>query len=127
MLVGAGLLKSLHPEAIIVNIAYYHLTPDWLSIAVGILLPAVEVVAGVALMMGMLVRGAALISAALSVMFFGVVSSAMARNLDVECSCFGDLLVTPRAGPATLTIDLMLLAISLYVLFAQPGKDLTDA
>ena len=77
-------------------------------------------------MTGLMVRGAALISSTLSVMFFAVVSLAMARNLDVECSCFGDLLVTPRAGPATLTIDLGLLAISLYVLFGHCEKDRTD-
>ena len=44
--------------------------------------------AGVALLAGLLRRGAALLAAAMTVMFLGAIAAALARGLDITCGCF---------------------------------------
>ena len=56
---------------------------------VGRLLPIVEVVIGVCLVVGLLTRWTALVSALLFVAFIIGISAAWARGLQIDCGCFG--------------------------------------
>ena len=56
---------------------------------VGHLLPVLEVVVGLCLVLGLLTRGAAVVSALLFVAFIVGIASAWARGLQIDCGCFG--------------------------------------
>ena len=87
--VVAGVLKFQDPASSVRAVRAYDLLPEGIVPVVGHLLPAVEVVIGVALLLGVLTRGAALVSAILLVAFIVGISSAWARGLHIECGCFG--------------------------------------
>ena len=63
---------------------------------VGYLLPALEVVIGLALVLGVMTRGAALISGLLFVAFIIGIASVWARGIEIDCGCFGGGGARPR-------------------------------
>jgi len=88
-----------------------------------LVLPAVEVVCGLALCANALVRGAAVVLNGMLLVFMAALGSAMARGLNVSCGCFG--------GPGetvtreTLIRDAVILAlgfIALWGAFAERRK-----
>jgi uncharacterized membrane protein YphA (DoxX/SURF4 family) len=127
VLLAAGGLKGLDPHASVISVGAYHLLPARLVVILGVVLPAIEVFAGAALLMGFLVRGASLVAAGLGAVFAFGVTTAMVRGLDLDCGCFGSLSITPRAGLGTLSFDagIIGLAILSYYSFrpraAEPG------
>src|SRR3712207_9366258 len=67
----------------------YQLLPEALVGPVAFGLPVVEIVVGLALLVGVSVRAAALASAALMAVFLAAVGQAWARGLQIDCGCFG--------------------------------------
>ena len=67
----------------------YRLLPDAMVRAVAIGLPALELVLGFLLILGLGVRWTAIASAVLLVVLIGGVASAWARGLQIDCGCFG--------------------------------------
>ena len=85
----AGALKLPDPAASVRAVRAYDLLPEAIVPTVGHLLPVLEVVIGVCLVLGLLTRAAALISALLFLAFIVGIASAWARGLQIECGCFG--------------------------------------
>jgi putative oxidoreductase len=97
LFVIAGALKLGDPAAFAQQIANYQLMPA-LAPYLAIVLPAVEIVGGLALAAGPARwrQAGALVLAALSAMFTVAVAAAAARGLDISCGCFGQ-----GSGPVT--------------------------
>lgn len=96
----------------------YDLLPGELVEPVGYLLPVLEVVVGAALVVGVLTRGAAVISALLFVAFIVGIASAWARGLEIDCGCFGGGGYDPDASskyPWEIARDAALLLASLFL------------
>ncbi|SDG97747.1 MauE/DoxX family redox-associated membrane protein [Klenkia brasiliensis] len=89
VLVVAGALKFPDPAAAVRAVRAYQLLPEPLVAPVAFGLPAVEVVVGLALLAGVLVRAAAVATAVLMVVFLVGIVSAWARGLQIDCGCFG--------------------------------------
>ncbi|MCI0534836.1 MAG: DoxX family membrane protein, partial [Verrucomicrobiales bacterium] len=87
--IAAGALKIASPEKFAVAVSNYRLLPHELINLVAILIPWVEVLAGLLVLAGIWLRAAALVITSLTVMFFVVITSALARGLNIECGCFG--------------------------------------
>ena len=90
LFVVAGISKGLDPAAFAQEIANYQLLPA-LAPHLAIVLPAMEIVAGLALVVGPAPwrqAGAAAI-ALLLLALTGAVTLAVARGLDISCGCFG--------------------------------------
>ncbi|MGZ4447234.1 MAG: MauE/DoxX family redox-associated membrane protein [Nocardioides sp.] len=85
----AGAIKLPDPYASVAAVRAYDLLPEAVVPTVGHLLPVLEVVVGGALVLGLLTRGAALVSAVLFVAFVIGISSVWARGISIECGCFG--------------------------------------
>jgi putative oxidoreductase len=113
----AGAIKGMDPHHAAVTVGSFQMTPPELSLILGVMLPGMEIFAGAALLTGFYVRGATLLILGMSVMFMAAVSSVMWRGLDIDCGCFGDLPISPRAGWETLSIDagILILAVLLLV------------
>jgi hypothetical protein len=65
--------------------------PEPLVATLTYVIPYAELIAGALLILGLLVRGAALSVAALMLVFAGGIVSLMVRGIDVNCPCFGKL------------------------------------
>lgn len=85
----AGALKLPDPAASVRAVRAYDLLPEAIVPATGYLLPVLEVVVGLCLVLGLLVRVNALISALLFAAFIVGISAAWARGLSIDCGCFG--------------------------------------
>ena len=87
--VVAGALKLPDPAASVRAVRAYDLLPESVVPTVGHLLPVVEVVVGLMLVVGLLTRPMAVVSALLMVAFIVGIASAWARGMSIDCGCFG--------------------------------------
>ncbi len=114
----AGALKLPHPDESVRAVRAYELLPESIVPAVGYLLPVVEVVVGLCLVLGLLTRSMAVVSALLFVAFIIGIASAWARGLSIDCGCFGGGGQIPDAAekyPGEIARDVSLLALSVWL------------
>ena len=84
----ASLDKLQNPAAFAVVIHHYRMVPFSLLHAFTMFLPVLELIVGIALIVGFRQRGAALITLVLNLMFIAAISTALFRGLDISCGCF---------------------------------------
>ena len=87
--VAAGLLKLPDPTENVRAVRAYQLLPESLVPVIGHGLPVLELVVGACLLVGLVVRPMAVLSAVMLVAFIIGISAAWARGLSIECGCFG--------------------------------------
>ncbi|GAA1965032.1 DoxX family membrane protein [Nocardioides panacihumi] len=127
--IWAGASKLSDPYAAVLAVRAYQLLPAGIADTVGHLLPSLEIVVGAALVLGVLTRGAAVVSALLFLAFIIGISSAWARGLQIDCGCFGGGGFDPNAAskyPWEIARDAALLLMSVFVVFVRdtgPGLD----
>jgi len=114
----AGWEKLADPRGFVQAVRAYDVTPEWLSKAIGYGLPVLEVCLAALLIVGVITRIAAAVSAALMLVFLiGIVQAAI-RGLKLECGCFGGGGATQ--GSTTYTLDILrdvgLLLIAVYLI-----------
>jgi protein-disulfide isomerase/uncharacterized membrane protein YphA (DoxX/SURF4 family) len=85
----AGIDKVGDPRQFAQAVRAYDVLPEWLVKAVGYGLPVLEICIGVLLVVGVLTRIAAVVSAALYVVFLVGIIQVAARGLKIDCGCFG--------------------------------------
>src|SRR4051794_28536645 len=88
--VVAGALKVPDPAAAVRAVRAYRLLPESLVAPAAFGLPVIEIAVGLALLLGVFVRTAAIAAAVLLVVFLVGVGSAWARGLQIDCGCFGN-------------------------------------
>lgn len=87
--IAAGLLKIPDPAENVRAVRAYRLLPEAVVPTLGHSLPFVELLLGLCLVVGLLVRVNAVLSCLLLVAFVVGIASAWARGLQIECGCFG--------------------------------------
>ena len=114
LFVVAGALKLGDPAVFAQEIANYRLLPE-LAPYLAIVLPPMEIVAGLALAAGprLWAQAGALALAALSLLFTAALAAATARGLDISCACFG----TGSGAVGWLTVARTLALAGLALLF----------
>jgi uncharacterized membrane protein YphA (DoxX/SURF4 family) len=121
LFVYAGVVKVLDPLGFAQDIRNYRLVGQSLSFIAAIVLPWLEILAGVALAAGVWKRASALIISGLLVFFILLTLVTIARGLDVECGCFGAL--SRKSGFGVILEDLGMLFMGLCLLFAPERRD----
>lgn len=108
--------KLLHPASFAMDVATYGILPLALVNPTAIILPWVELAAGIMLIIGYRARVGALLAAAMMLVFVAALGVALARGLDISCGCFASqgLADDPISG-WTMWRDLGWLAAALYV------------
>jgi putative oxidoreductase len=119
LFVYAGVVKVLDPLDFAQNIRNYRLVGQSLSFIAAVVLPWLEILAGVALASGVWKRASALIISGLLVFFILLTLVTIARGLDVDCGCFGA--ISRKSGFGVILEDLGMLFMALAILFA-PAK-----
>ncbi len=120
LFVYAGAVKVLDPLDFAQNIRNYQLVGQSLSFVAAIVLPWLEILAGLALILGVWTRGAALVVAGLLVFFIVLTAVTMVRGLDVDCGCFGSL--SRKSGWGVILEDLGMLVLGLALLLAPKKR-----
>ncbi len=116
--VVAGALKLPDPASSVLAVRAYRLLPESVVPVVGHALPLVEILVGVCLLLGLLTRAMAVVSALLLVAFVVGISSAWARGLSIDCGCFGgggQIENAQSKYPWEIARDVGLLALSLLL------------
>lgn len=92
VLVAAGGFKAAHPVEFHADLVAYGIgLPDaWLR-GIAVMLPWLEVVAGIALGVDFWPETTRFVGVGLSAVFVAVLAQAMVRGLEVRCGCFGPL------------------------------------
>jgi protein-disulfide isomerase/uncharacterized membrane protein YphA (DoxX/SURF4 family) len=113
-----ALAKIGDPRRFVQVVRSYDATPEWLSRTIGYALPALALVLALLLLIGLVTRYAAIVSAVLLALFLLLTLQAAARGLDVWCDCFGG-----EGGPSTstsYTLDILralgMLALSAFLI-----------
>ncbi len=117
----AGALKLPDPYASVRAVRAYDLLPEAVVPTIGHLLPVLEIVVGLALVLGVLTRGAAVLSALLFVGFIVGIISVWARGIEIDCGCFGGggaKAGASSAYPWEIARDTGLLALSVFLIWS---------
>lgn len=126
----AGAEKLPDPDQSVNAVRAYELLPGDTAVTVGHLLPILEIVVGAMLVLGILARGAAAVSALLFVAFIVGIVSVWARGMEIDCGCFGGGGYDPDASskyPWEIARDTALLALSLYVVWLPRSRAALDS
>ncbi len=116
--VYAGLVKALEPLDFAQNIRNYRLTGQTLSFLTALVLPWLEIFAGLLLASGFMKHAAALLIGLMLIVFIGLTFITIIRGLDVDCGCFGAL--SRKAGWPLILEDAVMLFMTAQVFFARP-------
>ncbi len=119
--VVASVDKVADPIAFGVSVANYKLLPDSMALLTATLLPWVELLCGLALLAGVLVRGSSLLLTCLLLVFIAAVLSAMVRGLDITCGCFTWHAKAATIGWNKVLENLGFLIASLLLLYGGEG------
>ena len=116
LFIYASFHKIVHPE-IFAKIVYgYDLFPHFLINLIAILVPYVELIAGLCLLAGVFPRGASVIINGLLILFILFISFNLFRGHEFDCGCFSvneQKMHSPSS--ALLVRDVIYLAIAIYV------------
>lgn len=93
--VAAALAKIPDLPTFAKQVAAYDLAPTALVHLVAMTLPWVEVVAGLALILGVRPRAGGVVALLSMAFFTAAVASAWSRGLSIDCGCFGKALPEP--------------------------------
>ena len=110
--------KILHPDQFARIIYGYQILPGWAVNAAALIMPYVELVAGLSLLLGIFPRAGALLISGMLFIFILAIGFNLARGLEFDCGCFS-VGHKNRAGEALelLIRDIALLGVSGLVLF----------
>jgi putative oxidoreductase len=85
----AGVIKAMDPVGFANDIDNYKILPWPLTVRLAFYLPWLEILCGLAVILGLLYRGGLLILTMLISIFIIASVIAKARGLDITCGCFG--------------------------------------
>lgn len=109
--ITAALPKIVDPASFARDIANYEVFPYWSWNLLAGVVPMLEITGAVALVTGWHRRGAALLLGALTAMFIALIGSAIARDLNIDCGCFGQQALAAEVGWPRLIEDVILLGL----------------
>jgi len=108
--------KILYPADFALDVATYQILPLELINLQAIVLPWIELFAGVMLVVGFRVRASALLISGMMVMFIVALAMALQQGLDMGCGCFASEGGDDPISWHTLVRDAVWLAMGLYIL-----------
>ena len=117
----ASLDKISNPEAFATAISNYHVLPFGLENLLALILPWLEFLAGVCIIAGIMVDGAAIMIIIMNIVFILAISQALARGISIECGCFS--VSSPETGDniglITIIRDFGYLILAFLVFYRQ--------
>jgi uncharacterized membrane protein YphA (DoxX/SURF4 family) len=124
LFIYSALDKILYPAKFAEVIYNYRLLPVELLNICAIIVPWIEITIGITLLLGVWIDASALLLSGLTIVFIGLLLSAIVRGLNIECGCFsldseGSLVSWKR-----IFEDVLILIGGLYLLWYQFEKQI---
>jgi uncharacterized membrane protein YphA (DoxX/SURF4 family) len=119
LFIYAAVPKLLDAAHFAEDINHYRMLPEALVGPLALGLPALELVAGLALLVPAYTRGAALLCAAMLGMFAIAMAQSKLRGIDLECGCFGAA-SEARVSWTKVTLDLALAMLAAWLVRPLP-------
>lgn len=118
----AGMAKALHLQSFATSIARFQIVPEVVIHPMALGLPLLEILCGIALLVGQWKRQAAFSVVTLCAVFLVALISASLRGITIECTCFGA--PTPEPIWRAILRDLVFLVMALvtYAKALQPPR-----
>lgn len=118
----AAYYKITDPYTFAKSIWYYHLVPgDGINL-MALILPWVELLCGLALILGLFYNGAVVLVNLMMVMFILALGSTIVRGIDIECGCFKASTASGDAAWESLALDLFLIVFTLQLLLSRSRR-----
>ncbi len=83
----SGVAKLMNPESFAVIIDAFGLVPESCVMPISIILPVIEVAAGMGLLLD--IRGSLAVTAGMLALFIAILGYGIHMGLDIDCGCFG--------------------------------------
>lgn len=122
LFIYASIDKIAHPDQFAEIVYNYKLMPGFTVNLMAIVLPWLEMIAGLFLVLGIWVKDSAGILGALLLVFLVAISINLARGLDFNCGCFSTAGHEKSSAVLLLVRDLVLLLPVVHLLWFSPGK-----
>ena len=126
----ASYYKILDPAQFAKSIWYYHLLPGKLINICALILPWLELLCGLALIIGAYYRGAVLWVNVLLLVFMAAIASAVYRGISIDCGCFKAAAVGNDSAMTTIYRDVGYLVMGVQLLISRSRRwllaNLTD-
>jgi uncharacterized membrane protein YphA (DoxX/SURF4 family) len=122
MFIATGIAKIIDPYQFAGEIANYAILPDPLINISALVLPWVELIAGLLFVIGMRIRANAVIIGGLLVVFIAAVASAWARGLNIDCGCYSEI-ASQKVGIEKILENTGLLILTIYA-YINPSRKL---
>lgn len=120
----ASLDKIAHPREFAAIIANYAILPDLLVTLPALVLPWLELIAGLCLVAGFWTRSSALWLSLLLLVFILALGFNALRGIDLNCGCFSTSAADKESAYVLIFRDLLILVPGLLVIFF--GREKTD-
>jgi uncharacterized membrane protein YphA (DoxX/SURF4 family) len=110
-----GIAKINHISSLVGEIKQYQILPAVLASAYGHVLPYLEILVGVILVLGIILRISASIAGLMLISFAAAKIVAMIRGLNINvCHCFGP--AVPLLSTQSLAIDIIMLLLAIQII-----------
>lgn len=113
----ASVDKILHPGAFAEIVNNYQLLPAVLVNVFALILPMLELLVGLALVLGFLVRPAAAWAGGMLVMFIAAVSLALSQGINISCGCFSTSSHARTLGLNLIVQDIGMLLLAIHAVY----------
>lgn len=112
----AGALKAWNPMTFLDDVRSFDLLTDPYAAWLALFLPWLEIFSGIAVITGLLRKGALLVLNGSLLVFLVAIGISWYRGIDIQCGCFGSSDATSNYQELILR-DLALLGLGLYLLW----------
>ena len=122
MFLYAAWYKVIDPASFAKSIWFYHLVPGKLINLMALVLPWLEAFCGLALLLGIYFRGAALWSNVLLIVFIVALGSTIWRGISIDCGCFRAAQSGTHSAWKSLLFDVAAMFFSLQLLVSRSRR-----
>lgn len=124
--ISASVEKVADPASFAVLIDNYKLLPTTATLFLASTLPWVELVCGIAVVLGVAVRGSSLVIGLLTVGFTGAVISGVLRGLDISCGCYTLDPEVGKIGWLKVAENTGIVVLSLFLVYSTAARVTLD-
>ena len=118
----ASYYKILDPASFAKSIWFYHLLPGNLINLVALVLPWLELLAGLALILGVFYRGAVFWVNAMLLVFVAALAYSIVMGLDIDCGCFKAAQSATGSAWSALLWDIVYLVFAVQLIFSRSRR-----
>jgi uncharacterized membrane protein YphA (DoxX/SURF4 family) len=121
--IWASFDKILDPERFAEIIKNYRILPAFIINPFALLLPWVEMLCGIFLAAGFMIKGSAIIINSMMITFITAFLTTVFRGIDISCGCFSLSANTPTTIFVYLLRDVPLLFAGMWILYYKIRQD----